>query len=1264
VLVAGLLMGISGAVSADDDPATPPTVTTSAASSITQTSATLNGNLASLGSASPVTVRFEYGPTTAYGSITPDQSRNASGAFTANITSLAPATTYHYRAVAVGSSTVYGTDQTFTTDPQVTAPTVSTSAASAVTQTSATLNGNLTALGSASPVTVRFEYGPTTAYGSVTPDQSRTTTGVFNAGITGLTPATTYHYRAVAVGSSTVYGADQTFTTDAQVTAPAVSTSAASAVTQTSATLNGNLTALGSASPVTVSFEWGTTAAYGSDTPGQSLNAAGAFNAGITGLTPDTTYHYHAVAVGSSTVYGTDQSFTTGKPSTPPTVTTSAASAITQTSATLNGNLTSLGSASPVTVRFEWGTTDAYGSLTPNQSRNSTGTFNAGITGLTPATTYHYRAVAVGSSTVYGTNQTFTTGGPVTPPTVTASAASAITQTSATLNGDLTSLGSASSVTVRFEWGATTAYGSVTPDQSRNASGAFNAGITGLTPATTYHYRAVAVGSSTVYSIDRTFTTAALIPPSITTSAASAITQTSATLNGDLTSLGSASSVIVRFEWGATAAYGSVTPDQTRNASGAFNAGISGLTPSATYHYRAVAVGSSTVYGTDRTFTTAALIPPSITTSAASAITQTSATLNGDLTSLGSASSVIVRFEWGATAAYGSVTPDQTRNASGSFNAGITGLTPSATYHYRTVAVGSSTVYGTDRTFTTAALIPPSVTTSAAAAVTQNSATLNGDLTFLGSTPLVTVRFEWGTTTAYDSANPDQYRDAPGAFSAAITGLAPGTTYHYRAVATGGLTVYGNDQTFTTKLPDIPPAVTTSAAAAVTQTSAALNGNLTSLGSFLFVSVRFEWGTTDSYGYVTPEQSRNAAGAFTARITGLTPSTTYHYRAVAVGSSTVYGADQTFTTGAPTPPVVSTTQFTNITATSATLTGNLSSTGSATSVTVSFEWGTTTAYGNVTTGMIRTYAAIFTAGINGLQPGTTYHYRSKAVGSGTSYGDDMTFTTGVPGEVILIRVLPPATGYPGYVFPVTITFHSPADGFRATGFTDLVPSGWIISEPVISPTPLGQTISNNSLSCAWSAPGGAESYNKGTAFSVSYQVRIPAGNTPGSYDFRGELVYYIGDSGPFTKSVSGKQSITAVTKPPPPTAAFSLENLALSNSEIFYGEEIVVQIEVYNTGDADGLCEVKLNLAGNTVETRKVALKAGERETIIFGAVKPPPGSVVIDVNGIAASVAVRDSTPSTTPTPSGSANFPVVWVILGLAGLVVVLVVLRAARP
>ncbi len=213
-----------------------------------------------------------------------------------------------------------------------------------MTTDSATLNGNLDSLGTAPWVLVSFEWGLTTSYGSETTPGNFTATGPFTDNLSGLSPGTTYHFRAKAVGDGTTYGQDGNFTTS--TTPPSVTTNAATNVTIDSATLNGNLDSLGTAPWVLVSFEWGLTTSYGSETTPGNFTATGPFTDNLSGLSPGTTYHFRAKAVGDGTTYGQDGNFTTS--TTPPSVTTNAATNVTTDSATLNGYLSDMGSLQPM----------------------------------------------------------------------------------------------------------------------------------------------------------------------------------------------------------------------------------------------------------------------------------------------------------------------------------------------------------------------------------------------------------------------------------------------------------------------------------------------------------------------------------------------------------------------------------------------------------------------------------------------------------------------------------------------------------------------------------------------------------------------------------------------------------------------------------------------------------------------------------------------------------------------------------------------------
>ena len=131
------------------------------------------------------------------------------------LTGLAPNSEYQVRLVAINDVGTQVVDTAFTT--LAPAPTASTLAAGNVSQTAATLAGKVGP--NNSQTTYRFEYGPTTSYGSTVPATpadagSGGAVELFTEQITGLTTATTYHFRIVAENPSGVAeGQDRTFKT-------------------------------------------------------------------------------------------------------------------------------------------------------------------------------------------------------------------------------------------------------------------------------------------------------------------------------------------------------------------------------------------------------------------------------------------------------------------------------------------------------------------------------------------------------------------------------------------------------------------------------------------------------------------------------------------------------------------------------------------------------------------------------------------------------------------------------------------------------------------------------------------------------------------------------------------------------------------------------------------------------------------------------------------------------------------------------------------
>jgi phosphodiesterase/alkaline phosphatase D-like protein len=322
-----------------------------------------------------------------------------------------------------------------------------------------------------------------------------------------------------------------------------------------------------------------------------------------------------------------------------------------------------------------------------------------------------------------------------------------------------------------------------------------SAAISGLTANVTYHYRIVATnGAGTVRGADNTFTATPKHHLTVIVGGTgngrvdansgdiAACMRSSGVCEGDytendvvtLTATPSNSTIT----WSGGGCSGSATTcDVTMDAD---------KSVTVTFSQRAPTVGGGNV--TD--------------------ITQTSATLNGTANPNGAATTC--EFEYGTTASYGTRQAVVTNPGSGTsavpVRAAISGLTPETLYHYRLDCTNTGgTSPGSDHTFRTLPIPPPTATTGAASGVTKTAAGLAGSVNPNGFG--TTCRFEYGTSTSYgssvDCASASGSGSSAVAASAALAGLSPGTTYHYRIVATnGGGTTNGADGTFTTQAPD------------------------------------------------------------------------------------------------------------------------------------------------------------------------------------------------------------------------------------------------------------------------------------------------------------------------------------------------------------------------------------------------------------------------------------------------------------------------------
>jgi hypothetical protein len=302
--------------------------TTSAATTITPTGATLNGSVNPQGV--DTSCYFEYGTTTSYGQTTTTTdvgTGSTSTPATATVAGLASGTTYHFNIVCANAGVSgTGSDMTFaTTAGAAGAPTVTTGTASSVSTTSATLTGTVNPGGSAT--VCAFQYGTSTSYGSNSAQSSAgngTSVVDVDTVVTGLTANTTYHFRLVCSNSAGVgFGSDETFVSTPTGSAIVV-TLPASAVTSSTATLNGILVPGDSAT--TCEFVYGTSTAYASHTAAVQEPAghtALVVSAPIAGLSAATTFHAQLICASTNPYYGAaafggDVTFTTASTVYPP----------------------------------------------------------------------------------------------------------------------------------------------------------------------------------------------------------------------------------------------------------------------------------------------------------------------------------------------------------------------------------------------------------------------------------------------------------------------------------------------------------------------------------------------------------------------------------------------------------------------------------------------------------------------------------------------------------------------------------------------------------------------------------------------------------------------------------------------------------------------------------------------------------------------------------------------------------------------------------
>jgi uncharacterized protein (TIGR02145 family) len=236
-----------------------------------------------------------------------------------------------------------------------------------------------------------------------------------------------------------------------------------------------------------------------------------------------------------------------------------------------------------------------------------------------------------------------------------------------------------------------------------------------------------------------------------------------------------------------------------------------------------------------------------------------------------------------------------------SFECNLTNLTPATQYYVRAYVKTETELYfGTTQSFVTKTIGMALVNTNETSAIQATQATLNGEVTYAGGTPVTERGFVWSTTPNPEMAihNSISNGSGVGAFSNTIETLEPATQYYYRAYAINQIGVsYGETIQFST--PATLATIQTKPIENIGLYGAMSGGEVINDGGAAITQKGIVWGTQPNPTTSLTTKTLNGAGLsnFTATLTQLTPGTVYHLRAYATNSvGTAYGNAITFST--------------------------------------------------------------------------------------------------------------------------------------------------------------------------------------------------------------------------------------------------------------------------------------------------------------------------------------------------------------------------------
>ena len=727
-------------------------------------------------------------------------------------------------------------------------------------------------------------------------------------------------------------------------------------------------------------------------------------------------------------------------------VSTFDAEAITASGATLSGEVTDeCGSA--VTERgFVWIEGDAVPAIEDSHiaAGSGLGAMTATVEGLQPNKKYTFRAYATNASgTAYGEAKVFTTL--VALPSLLTSTISNITSTSATFNGVLANDGGESVSEVGFyystekevnpeiaqkvsleystyqksakELSANTLYSAMqsaqkaAPDEGET----FSIDVYSLGIKTKYYVKSYAVNSAGVaYGSVVNFETAGEIA-TIKTVGSSEVTTSSAVLSANITTDNGEKITERGFVW--MEGSGNPTTDNEKlkvvGETGEYTATLSELKPNVKYSFRAYAINSEgTAYGEVKSFTTK-VDKPEVSVPVISSVTSTSATFTANVKYHGGETVSEVGFYYSTDQDVNLETSTKITlpYSSDMFSTDISGLIVNKKYYVKAYAKNSAGIFYSESSDFITSSSYPEVATLSVSDITSESAVLYAAIVNDNGEPITERGFVWLKGEGIPSVELFKLK-VEGTdidFSTILTGLEPNQKYSFRAYAINSKgTAYGEIMSFLTApaLPELSSVDITD----ISSTSALLTSSVTNHGGDVVDEVGFYYSIDSS---VDPETSmkvsqKYAKDLFSAQISELSIHTKYYVKSYAINAAgTAYGETVSFTTLASTPEVT-TSGSSDVTSTSALLSGSVVTDNGSGITERGFVWLSGTDSPTISSNKLKVDGTIgeFSATLDELQPNNIYSFSTYAINQvGVSYGEVKFFKTLVDlPEVVLLEV--------------------------------------------------------------------------------------------------------------------------------------------------------------------------------------------------------------------------------------------------------------------